>query len=415
VATGLSHKTASLFLREHLAVGPDELPDALGYLHNETGNGVLVSTCNRTELYFVANNGHASHNAAVDILAGATGANRNRIERHTYFLKEESAIRHLHRVACGLDSMIFGEVEILGQLRTAMGASCEAGLCTTALDRLFNSAIHVGRRLHSETFIARHDRSVASAAVGLARNILGDIADRHVLVLGAGEAGAMTIRTMLREGAHNIRVANRTYRRAADLADHTGTVAVPLRRVPEILSEVDLVICASASPLVSLEALVSVMPVRALRPLVLIDIGVPRNVDPAVRGLPGVHLYDMEDLRAMCPVGPEEHARDMATAETVVDQEVTRFLTWWRSRQAVPAITAIEESVEHARQREMTKTLRRHPEFTEEQREAMEAMTKALVKKVLHRPVTRLKLHGDDPRYLEMGRELFGLEHEDGA
>jgi glutamyl-tRNA reductase len=309
-----------------------------------------------------------------------------------------------------MDSMVLGEVEILGQVRSAVNASYEAGLLTSVLDRLFHSALRAGRRLHAETFLGRHDRSVAHAAVTLARDVLGDISESKVLVLGAGDAGAMTIRTMLREGASNISVANRTYSRAASLAGHTGTVAVPLKRVPEVLGDVDLVICASASPLVSKEALLSVMSKRGRGSIVLVDIGVPRNIDPSVRDVAGVHLFDMDDLLTMCPAAPEERARDLANVDSIFEEEVGRFLSWWRSSHAVPTITALEEAVEEARRRELAKTLRRLPSFDDQQREALDALTKALVKKVLHQPITRLKLHGDNEEYIAIGRELFGLE-----
>jgi glutamyl-tRNA reductase len=410
VATGLSHKTASLSIREQVSLSAEELPDALDHMGAKIGNGVILSTCNRTEIYFVAEPGRSSHSHALDLFMGATGASHPRIEQHTYHYRDEAAVRHLHRVACGMDSMIFGEVEILRQVRSAMNSSFEAGFLTSVLDRLFHSALRAGRRLHAETFLGRHDRSVASAAVTLARGVLGDISESEVLVLGAGAAGAMTIRTMLREGASGIRVANRTYSRAASLAAHTGTVAIPLRRVPEALGEVDLVICASASPLVSKEALLAVMPTRCRAPIVLVDIGVPRNIDPTVRDIPGVHLFDMDDLMTLCPASPEERAGDMVHADSIFEEEMGRFFSWWRSSHAVPTITALEDAVEEARRRELAKTLRRMPSFNDEQREALEALTKALVKKVLHQPITRLKLHGDDKEYIALGRELFGLE-----
>jgi glutamyl-tRNA reductase len=374
------------------------------------GNGVILSTCNRTEIYFVAEPGRSSHSHALDLFIGATGTSHPRIEQHTYCYRDEAAVRHLHRVACGMDSMIFGEVEILRQVRSAMNSSFETGFLTSVLDRLFHSALRAGRRLHAETFLGRHDRSVASAAITLAHGVLGNISDSRILVLGAGDAGAMTIKAMLREGASDIQVANRTYRRASNLAAHTGTVAVPLRRVPDVLCDVDLVVCASASPLLSKETLLSVIPMRSRGQIVLVDIGVPRNIDPSVRAIPGVHLFDMDDLMTMCPATPEERERDIANAEAIFEDQVGRFLSWWRSSHAVPTITALEDTVEEARQRELAKTLRRTPSFNDEQKEALEALTRALVKKVLHQPITRLKLHGDDKDYITIGRELFGLE-----
>lgn len=410
VATGLSHKTASLSMRERVSLSAEKVPDALNLMGEKVGNGVILSTCNRTEIYFVVERGRSSESDALDLFIDVTGACHPRIEQHTYYYRDEAAVRHLHRVACGMDSMIFGEVEILRQVRSAMSSSFETGFLTSVLDRLFHSALRAGRRLHAETYLGRHDRSVASAAITLAHGVLGNISDRKILVLGAGDAGAMTIKAMLREGACDIRVANRTYSRASNLAEHTGTVAVPLRRVPEVLCDVDLVVCASASPLLSKEALLSVISTRCQKQIVLVDIGVPRNIDPSVRDIPGVHLFDMDDLMTMCPATPEERERDIASAEAIFEDQVGRFLSWWRSSHAVPTIAALEDVVEEARQRELAKTLRRMPSFDDEQKEALEALTRALVKKVLHQPITRLKLHGDDTEYIAVGRELFGLE-----
>jgi glutamyl-tRNA reductase len=414
VATGLSHHTASLSVRERVSLSAEQLPDALHHLRTAFGNGVILSTCNRTEIYLVADRDRVGHSHALELFARATGAGQGAIEEHTYYYRDEEAVRHLHRVASGMDAMILGEVEILGQVRSAMMTSFEAGLLTSVLDRLLHSALRAGRRIHAETFLGRHDRSVATAAMAMARCVLADVPDSRVLVLGAGDAGAMTIRTMLREGASDIRVANRTYDRAVTLAGRTGTVAMPLRRVPEVLCEVDLVVCASASPLLSKEVLLSVLPMRCRGPIVLIDLGVPRNIDPSVGDLPGVHLFDMDSLMSLCPSTPEDRMRDVANAHAILDEEVERFLTWWRSFPAVPTIAALEDSVEEARQREMAKTLRRVPSFDVEQREALDALTRALVKKVLHQPITRMKLHGDDKDYIAIGRELFGLENGTG-
>lgn len=414
VAAGLSHKTASLSMRERASLNAEELPGALNHMGSKVGNGVILSTCNRTEIYFVTEPGMSGQEHALELFAGATGTIRPRIEQHTYYHRDEAAVRHLHRVASGMDSMIFGEVEILRQVRSAMTSSFETGYLTSILDRLFHSALRAGRRLHAETFLGKYDRSVASGAVTLARGVLGDLSQSKVLVLGAGDAGAMTIKAMLREGASGIRIANRTYSRAANLATHTGTEAVPLRRVPELLCEVDLVICASASSLLSIEALRSAILARRLGPIVLVDIGVPRNIDPSVRDIPGVHLFDMDNLMTMCPAAPEERELDIANAEAIFEEEVGRFLSWWRSSHAVPTIAAVEEAVEEARRRELAKTLRRVPSFDGQQREALDMLTKALVKKVLHQPITRLKLHGDDEEYLAVGRDLFGLEANGG-
>jgi glutamyl-tRNA reductase len=412
VAVGLSHKTASLSLRERASVSAEGLPAALQHMGGRLGNGVVLSTCNRTEMYFVAEPDRSGRTHAMDLFRGVTGSNHPRLEHHTYYHSDEAAVRHLHRVASGMDSMILGEAEILRQVRLAMHTSFESGYLTVALDRLFHSALRAGRRLHAETFLGKHERSVATAAMTLARRVLGDISDSKVLVLGAGDAGAMTIRTMLREGIRDIRITNRTFSRAATLAEHTGILAIPMEQVGEALREADIVICATASPLIS-KALCPLRSVAFGTQKVLVDIGVPRNVDPSVREIPGVSVFDMDDLMTVCPASPESRAQDIASAESILEAEIGRFMSWWRSAHAVPTIAALEDAVEEARRRELAKTLRRMPSFDESQREALEALTKALVKKVLHQPITRLKLHGDDDAFIALGRELFGLESSD--
>lgn len=414
VATGLSHNTASLSVRERAALTAEDLPGALQHLSSKVGNGVVVSTCNRTEVYVVADTRDAGLPQALDLFLGATGVRHPRIEDHTYYFRDEDAVRHLHRVACGMDSMVLGEVEILRQVRAAMNASFEAGLLTSVHDRLFHSALRAGRRIHANTYIGRHDRSVAAAALTMAKRALGKLADKRMLVIGAGHAATMAVRAMLHEGATGIRIVNRTHERAVKLAEHTGATAVPIEQLPEALAEADLVICVASSSVLSRESLKGILRARRDRVLVIGDLGVPRNVDPAVRGLPGVHLFDMDDLMTLCPSTPEDRERDIAHAQAILEDEVTRFLLWWRSSHAVPTIAALEEAVEAARQREIAKTLRRLPSFDEDQRQALDALTKALVKKVLHRPITRLKLHGDDSAYIALGRELFGLESTRG-
>jgi glutamyl-tRNA reductase len=409
VAAGLSHRTAPLALRERVSFSAEGLPGALQDMGSRLGNGVILSTCNRTEIYFVAEPGGSDRARALDLFAAVTGAGLGTVDRHVYHYRDEAAVRHVHRVACGMDSMVLGEAEILRQVRLAMSASFEGGFLTSTLDRLFHSALRTGRRLLAETFLGRLERSVASGAVHLARGVLGDISRRKVLILGAGDAGVMTVRTVLREGARDVTIANRTYRRAVELAAHTGAAAVPLRKVPALLPEVDLVICASASPLISMAQLSATAP-RERGPVVVVDIGVPRTVDPEVRRVPGVALFDMDDLMALCPASAEARENDLACAESILEDGIERFLCWWRSSHAIPTITALEDSVEEARRRELAKTLRKMPSLDEEQRDALEALTRAIVKKVLHQPIMRLKHHGEDDDFIALGRELFGLE-----
>ena len=417
VLIGLNHKTAPLSLRQSLALGPTDLPQALAHLDDKIGNGVILSTCNRTELYFVAGRQRAKRAEAVRLLAGTNGASARTLDPHIYFGLHEEAVRHLHRVAAGLDSMIFGETEILGQVRGALAAAARANLCNATLNRLFHSAIRAGRRVHSETFVGHHGQSVSTAAVALAERLLGDLSGRRVLVIGAGEAGTLTVRGLVKAGVSHVAVTNRTYHRAAELAQRMKATAVPFSRLSQALADSDIVIGASASPttLVNRGDLTPIMARREGRPIILIDIAVPPDIDPAVRDLDGVHLYDMDDLDLMCPVGPYEREQEMAKVENIIEEEVQRFLTWRRSLQAVPTIVSMRQKIEAARRREMAKTLRRFPHLSKSERASIEALTAAIVKKILHSPLTRLKLHSGDQAYLAVARDLFGLDEQSAA
>jgi len=417
ILVGLNHRTAPLYLRERFALGMEELPEALTYLQREVGNGVLLSTCNRTELYFLAERNHDQRADALRLLAGATGANIQRHDRHIYVLRHEKAIRHLHRVAAGLDSMIFGESEILGQVRATLTLAAKAQLCTATLSRLFHSAIRAGRRVHTESLVCHHGRSVSSAAVTLAQRLVGDLSQRSVLVVGAGEAGALTARSLVKARTHHLLITNRTSRRAADLAEQLGATAVPFSRLSEVLADADVVISASGADrlLIGEEHVAAAMAHRNGRPLLLIDIAVPRDIDVAVRGIAGVELYDIDDLGAMCPISPEEQEREKAKAEAIVEEEVQRFLAWWHSLRAVPTIVSLRRNLEDIRKREMAKTLRRFRHLEAREREGIDALTRAIVKKMLHSPVTRLKAHSSSQEYLAATRDLFGLDGEEAA
>ncbi len=412
VLVGLSHKTAPLSLRQQFALGDAELLRAQAHLHSETGNGVILSTCNRTELYFVAGRAIARRPEALSLLTRTTGADALCADQQVYFHTDAEAVCHLHRVASGLDSMIFGETEVLGQVRAALAAAAEAGLCNTILNRLFHSVIRAGRRVHRETFVGQHGRSVSSAAVTLAQHLLGDLSGRQVLVVGMGEAGALTARSLVKAGADRLAVTNRTDHRATELAEKLNATAVPFCGLSKALANTDVVISASGAPLpiIGRDELGPAMAGRNGRSILLIDIAVPPDIDPAVREIHGVHLYDIDDLDTMCPVGPEERESEMAKVDAIVEEEVQRFLAWWRSLGAVPTIVSLRQRLEAVRREEVAKAMRRLPHLTACEHESVEALTTSILKKVLHRPLTNLKLHSGDKHYLAITRDLFGLD-----
>jgi glutamyl-tRNA reductase len=409
---GISHKTASVAERERLAFSTEELPHVLAKLSQELGNGVLLSTCNRSELYIDARRDSGIQGKAIDFLAAAKGLSAAEFEDKFYFHRQRRAVRHLFRVAAGLESMVVGETEILGQVRSAFVTATEAGSSNAYLSRLFHAAIRVGRRARSETGIGRHAVSVSSTAVSLARKTLGDLSGSCVLVISAGEAGKLAARALGDKGVARMLVTSRTLERARELATDLGGQAIPLRRLAEALGSADIVITSTGAPsfLIEPEMVRAVMGQRKDRPLLFIDIAVPRDVHPAVRETDRVHLYDIDDLQAVSEANLRARMKEVAAVEAIVEEEVARFLHWSQTLAAVPTITVLRQQAEEVRQAELTKTLARLPNLTAEEKRRIEALSAAIVNKILHRPIARLKAKDDGQFYVAALRELFGID-----
>ncbi len=407
---GISHHTAPVEEREALAFAPTELPRALSRLRDELGAAVLISTCNRTELYATVPS-EADAGRLVPLLLRLRDA---RVDpSRFYVLTGLEAVRHLYRVAAGLDSMVVGESQIQGQVRDAFAAATDAGCVDGLLSRLFHTALAVGKRARRETAIGRWAASVGSAAVALARQVLGGLEGHTVLVVSAGGTGKLAARALAEAGAGRLLVTNRTYARAVEVARSLGGQPLAFSHLAEALTEADIVISATGAPgfVLGPQQVAPVLPRREGRPLVFIDIAVPRDVDPAVGSLPGVHLYDIDDLQEVAaPQGV--HLRDLRRAEAIVEEEAGRFQEWWQSLDVVPVIAALRQRAEEVRRRELERTLRRLPGLSDEDRQRIEAMTAAIVNKLLHRPIARLKDGADIALYREVVADLFGLPLE---
>ncbi len=409
---GISHKTAPVAVRERLTFTAEELPHALARLRPELGNGVILSTCNRSELYLDARRDSDMPRKAIRFLAKAKGLKAAEFEERFYFHRQRRAVQHLFRVAAGVESMVVGETEILGQVRSAFVAATEAGSSNAYLSRAFHSAIRVGRRARSETGIGCQAVSVSSTAVSLARKTLGDLSSSCVLVISAGEAGKLAARALGDDGVARMLVTSRTLERARELAAELGGRAISLRRLREALTASDIVITSTGAPsfLIEPEMVRAVMGQRNGRPLLFIDIAVPRDVHPAVREIDGVHLYDIDDLQAVSEANLQARMKEVATVEEIIEEEVTRFLDWSRSLRAVPTVAAIRRQGEEIRAGELARTLSHLPNLTAEEKERIEALSNAIVKKILHRPIARLKSREYGHLYVQAARELFGIE-----
>jgi glutamyl-tRNA reductase len=411
---GLNHNTAPVEERERLAFTRTEAVAALQQLKEEFGGVALLSTCNRTELYTTLEPGDGAR--LIETLNSLKGANV--APSRFYSLQHSAAAEHLYRVAAGIDSMVLGESQILGQVREAFSAATEAGSLSGIISHMFHSAVRVGKRARSETNIGGHAVSVSSAAVALARRSLTDLHDRTILVISAGAMGKLVARSLAQQPGSRILVANRTPGRAEAVAETLGaeTTAVSFDDLRAALVESDIVISGTGSSTFILgpEQIAPVMHDRADRDLLFIDIAVPRDVDPAVRALRGVHLFDIDDIEAVTEEGWSGRHSEVEAVELIVSEAVLAFEAWWASRDVLPVISALYDRAETIREVELQRALEKMPDLDDAARARIEAMTQAIVKKMLDRPVARLKENADTGRYVEAIEDLFDVESRRG-
>jgi glutamyl-tRNA reductase len=407
--TGVSHHETPVELRERFAFSAEQLSQALARLSPDLGGGVILSTCNRTELY-LASDTVIGRDAAVAALLQA------RDEQAPegigfYHYEGADAVRHLYRVAAGIESLVIGESEILGQVREAFSASTAAESSNAILARLFHTALRVGRRARSETDIGAHGLSIAALAVSLSRRLVGDLRGKTVLVVGAGEAGRRAAGALVQNGVGRLLVTTRRSGLADEIARELNGVSIPYSDMTAALAEADVLITATAASdaIITAEDVSRAMASRSERPLLIVDIAVPRDVEAGAREVPNVHLFDIDDLESAAEANMEARLREVGAVEEIVADEALRFETWLSQQKATPTIAALRRRAEATRQAEVERTLARLDGLSEADRKRIEAMSEALVKRLLHDPVTRLRQHGGE-RHVEALRELFGLD-----
>jgi len=417
VVIGLNHRTMPLDLFERLTVDSSRLPKALHDLaaREHLGEVVVLSTCNRTEVYALAERFHGAYGDVRNFLAELAFVTPDEFTDHLYVHYDNEAVRHLFAVAAGVDSAVLGEAEILGQVRTAWERAGEERTTGPVLNLLFRHALETGKRARTDTDIARGTASVSHAAVEMAAERLGDLVGKRVLVMGAGDMAEGMASALLRAGVTDVFVANRTWRKARALADRIGGQAVRLSDLPSALVEVDLLLTSTGStvPVVERDDFEPVMAERAGRPLLIVDIAVPRDVDPRVRDLAGVTLLDINDLRTFARAGVERRAGELAAVETIIDEELVRFRTAASARSAAPVVGALHRWADEVRDSELARFDARLEGLDDRQREAVEALAKGLVNKLLHRPTITLKEHAGTPtgdRLSEATRQLYDLD-----
>jgi len=413
---GVSHHRAPLELRERVAVDLETAGALARELATRQGDGhesVVLSTCNRTELYFASEDvGHLSELADRALLSLA-GPAADSLAPLAYRLADESAALHLFRVAAGLDSMVPGEGEILGQVRDAY----EAGAPGPLLDRVFRMALHAGRRARVETAIGESPASIPAAAAALAQQVFERLEGRRVVLVGAGRMSELTARNLRSRGATITAVLNRTLDRAESLATALGGTAAPLDELAGALVDADIVVSSTSAPslVLTADALGATVRSRRGRPLLLVDLAVPRDVDPALAGADGCFVYDLDDLEAIVSASLAGRRTEAVEAERIVTEEAERFRAWQASLAVVPAITSLRALAEDIRTSELARMEARLGRLPEGDRDVVDTVTAQIVNKLLHLPTVRMKeaaVSPDGVLYADVVRHLFGLGEE---
>ncbi len=436
---GVNHRTAPVDVRERLTIDEGGLPSALESLARQVAPGVILSTCNRLEIYTLTNDEAGDPEPISrlrEFLSAYSGLPETGLVPYLYQHQDGDCVRHLFRVASGLDSMVVGEWEILGQVRAAFSAAsnpgAEASYVKGPLSRLFHQALRVGRRVHHDASLGSNlgdyrRRSVSHVGVRLVHRLVGDLSQKQVLLIGAGNAGQLAGRALAAAGAGNLVIANRTYERAESLSAELGGVASPLELLPQSLSEADVVISTTSSPeyLLRRADVLEAMARRPSRPLLLVDIAVPRDIDPDVGLLDGVSLYDIDGLSRTSDAASVGMEPEIARAEELAAGEAAGFMDWWQSLDTISAVATIREYAETVRRAEVEKTLARlrHRQAAgldpgeetdlEDLATHLDAMTAALVKKLMHHPTMYLK-EGNDPARQDVIREMFKMDGTGG-
>jgi glutamyl-tRNA reductase len=409
---GVNHNSAPLDVRERLAVPEDRLPEVISELVKLPGvdEGMLISTCNRVEVITCTREGADLRG----FLGSYFGLSHDALHPHIYEYQEREAVRHVFRVASSLDSMVVGEPQILGQVKEAYTVARGLGAVHSALEALLSRAFAVAKKVRSETAIGSSSVSVASVAVQLAEKIFGKLEGKTVFLVGAGKMAELAARHLITHGATKVIISNRTYERAVDLAEALGGQAVPFDKLYETAGHADIILTSTgaAEPLFRKEHGEALLKGRRNRPMFFIDIAVPRNVAPEVNDLDGIFVYDVDDLQSVSSNNSAERKKEAARAEKIIETEVDRFAVRMKSLHVVPTILSLQEYCETIRQAEIDRIRGKLGHITPEQEAAIEAMTRGIINKLLHTPITTLKSstsHPEAETIHEMIRQIFNL------
>lgn len=416
VVVGLSHKTAPVEIREKVAFEADTLTDRLARILAlpSISEAMIVSTCNRVELYAASMRPDQACVELQRFIGECHDLTADELNAYLYSCTCQEAVRHVFRVTASLDSMVVGEPQILGQIKTAYGHACASKSAGLVLNRFMHKAFSVAKRVRTETAIASNAVSVSYAAVELARKIFDTLDNKTVMLVGAGEMCELAAKHFVRYGVSKVLVTNRTFSRAESLAESFGGVAVNFANFREQLHRVDILLSSTGSPdyVISAADLKAACKMRRYKPMFLIDIAVPRDIDPAAGKIDSVYLYDVDDLQGVVQSNLKEREKEAVKADQIVDQEVLRFHEWLSNLTVRPTIVALRKQLEEVRQKELQRTLSSLSDLDEHERKMLDAMTSAIVNKILHHPtrlIKQLDCDDDKLRYLDAVQMLFDL------
>jgi glutamyl-tRNA reductase len=413
---GLNHKTAPIEIRERLAFQEGEIGKALSQAKSlpSLKEAMILSTCNRVEIYAAARETEKAILDLKNFLSQYHDLSLEEFEGNLYSFIGEEAVRHIFRVASSLDSMVVGEPQILGQIKSAYNLAVESKASGVILHRLLHRAFHVAKRVRTETRIGNSAISVSFVAVELAKKIFGTLEKKSVLLIGAGEMCELAARHLVSGGIEKVLVTNRTFERAVALAQEFKGEPIPFEEMVQGLRRVDIVISATDSPqyLLRHEQMAKVIKDRKQKPIFFIDIADPRDIEPKVGDIENVYLYNIDDLQKVANENIKDREKEAQRAETIVQDEVVKFVRWYQSLEVTPTIIALRKKFEEIRSKELEKMFSLYPHLSENERQSLEALTSAIVNKILHDPLTRLKQKDEEAMadfYLDAIRNLFQL------
>lgn len=419
IVVGVNYRSAPLEIREKLSFIENDLQQAMQALNKQKSilENIIVSTCNRTEIYAVVDQLHTGKYYVKQFLADYFDIAQESFSQYLFVYEKDEAVEHLFRVTAGIDSMVLGETQILGQVKGSFLAGQEIGTTGTVFNQLFKQAVTLAKRAHSETAIGENAVSVSYAAVELGKKIFGNLKNKHVVILGAGKMGELAIRNLQGSGADRITVINRTFEKAEVLADKFGGKAKPLSELQCALLDADILISSTGAQdfVIDLELMQFVEKLRKGKPLFLVDIAVPRDMDPRIGDLPNVFLYDIDDMQGIVNANLAERERAAKQIVTMIDKEANQFSDWLTTLGVVPVISALRERALGIQSETMASIENKMPDLTDREKKILNKHTKSIINQLLKEPILQAKEMAGSPKsreQLEMFQQIFGIEDE---